>query len=139
MYWLESNLDFGLFQVPQAFQGMGGTVFQGSSPFGPKFSPDQVLGMERHLYSGQHAPASGYEMLAPFLRSLGFVASPFDRYLYKRTDPESGLLSLLILHYNDFRLVTTPKALKAFDGALKVEFPAHVRDRYVFSSYGFRL
>ena len=85
VYWLESNLDFGLFQVPQAFHGMRETALQGSSPFGPKFFPDQVLGMERHLYSGQHAPAPGYGMLVPFLQSLGFAASPFDRYLFKRT------------------------------------------------------
>ena len=84
--------------------------------------PGQMLKLQLSLYGAKQSAALWHNMIDLFLQKLGFVSSPMDPCLYKRSD------ALIILFVDDLRVAATPPVLAEIHAALYQEYPITTSD-----------
>ncbi len=84
--------------------------------------PGQVLKLKLSLYGAKQSAALWNQMMDLFLKELGFLSSPMDPCLYKRSD------ALIILFVDDLRVAASPLVLSGIHTALYDKFQITTSD-----------
>ena len=123
IFAVEETYTIAQYDVPQAF--LKSPIDCDIFVYPPRdFSefPGQLLKLRLSLYGAKQSAALWNAMIDGFLRELGFVPSPLDPCLYKRSD------ALIILFCDDLRVAATPEVLKEIHSKLYEKFQITTSD-----------
>jgi hypothetical protein len=84
--------------------------------------PGQVLKLKLSLYGAKQSAVLWNQMIDLFLQGLGFLPSPMDPCLYKRSD------ALIILFVDDLRVAASSSVLTEIHAALYAKFQITTSD-----------
>jgi hypothetical protein len=123
IFSVEEQWEIAQYDVPQAFlkSVIDCDIFV-YPPRGFSEFPGQMLKLQLSLYGAKQSAALWHNMIDLFLQKLGFVSSPMDPCLYKRSD------ALIILFVDDLRVAATPPVLAEIHAALYQEYPITTSD-----------
>jgi hypothetical protein len=117
MFAVEEGWNIAQYDVPQAF--LKSKIDCDLFVYPPRnFSefPGQVLKLKLSLYGAKQSAALWNQMIDLFLQSLGFLPSPMDPCLYRRSD------ALIILIVDDLRVAASSSVLASIHSALFAKF-----------------
>ncbi len=96
---MEESYGIGQYDVPQAFlKAFLDLVIFVYPPKGKATFDGQLLKLRRALYGGKQSAFLWFTLTNEFILELGFVPSPLDKCLYRRSD------AVLILFCDDLRI-----------------------------------
>jgi hypothetical protein len=123
IFSVEEQWEIAQYDVPQAFlkSVIDCDIFV-YPPRGFSEFPGQMLKLQLSLYGAKQSAALWNKMIDLFLQKLGFVSSPMDPCLYKRSD------ALIILFVDDLRVAATPPVLAEIHAALYQEYQITTSD-----------
>jgi hypothetical protein len=123
IFAVEETYTIAQYDVPQAF--LKSPIDCDLFVYPPRnFSefPGQLLKLRLSLYGAKQSAALWNAMIDSFLQELGFVPSPLDPCLYKRSD------ALIILFCDDLRVAAVPSVLAEIHTALYDKFQITTSD-----------
>jgi hypothetical protein len=123
VFAVEERWDIAQYDVPQAF--LKSQIDCDIFVYPPRnFSefPGQLLKLKLSLYGAKQSAALWNRMIDVFLLGLGFLPSPMDPCLYKRSD------ALIILFVDDLRVAAIPPVLAEIHSALFKEYQITTSD-----------
>ena len=114
---VEEGYFLGQYDVPQAFllAPIDNDIFV-YPPTGQSEYPGQILKLQKALYGGKQSAYLWFTMINKFILDLGFIASPMDSCLYKRSD------AILILYCDDLRIGASKVVLESLQAAFFEKF-----------------
>jgi hypothetical protein len=109
---VEESYGMGQYDVPQAFLKafIDFDIFV-YPPRGQAEFDGQILKLRRALYGGKQSAFLWFKLMNEFILELGFVASTFDKCLYRRED------AILILFCDDLRIGASDPVLQVLHSA----------------------
>ena len=134
------NMELGVFDVPEVFLRPSAERGYLDHPDpGCNSLPGQILRTERLIISGRQSRCVGFRAFVDLLGTMGFVPSPLDDCSFSRPDPVNGVLSMIVLHCDDIRIVASADVLSEIDDTFSVAFDDYRRGKYTVSGYAFRI
>jgi hypothetical protein len=114
---VEEGYFMGQYDVPQAFllAPIDSDIFV-YPPKGQSEYPGQILKLQKALYGGKQSAYLWFTMINAFILELGFISSPMDSCLYKRSD------AILILYCDDLRIGASKTVLESLKTAFYDRF-----------------
>ncbi len=123
VFSVEQAWEIAQFDVPQAFlKSEIDCVLFVYPPNNFAEFPGQLLKLRLSLYGAKQSAALWNKLIDGFLKELGFVSSPMDPCLYKRSD------SLIILFCDDLRVSGLPSTVSGIKTALFEKFQITTSD-----------
>jgi hypothetical protein len=114
---VEESYGIGQYDVPQAFLKafIDFDIFV-YPPRGQAEFDGQILKLRRALYGGKQSAFLWFKLMNEFILGLGFVASTFDKCLYRRED------AVIVLFCDDLRIGASDPVLQALHSAFFTKF-----------------
>jgi hypothetical protein len=114
---VEESYGMGQYDVPQAFLKafIDFDIFV-YPPRGQAEFDGHILKLRRALYGGKQSAFLWFKLMNEFILELGFVASTFDKCLYRRED------AILILFCDDLRIGASDPVLQVLQSAFFTKF-----------------